>query len=95
MAFHLSECLYKFGPVRAWWSFPFERLIGKILKACQNNHIGELEITFFKSFSHGGNLRSLLRSNNFPQELDPFLDELNSLHKDWAQSGETSGQEGH
>lgn len=41
MAFHLADCLERFGPVRAWWSFPFERLMGGILKAGHNNHIGE------------------------------------------------------
>jgi hypothetical protein len=42
MAVHLADCLERFGPVRAWWSFPFERLMGKILKASHNNHISEL-----------------------------------------------------
>lgn len=40
-AIHLSECLEAFGPVRAWWSFPFERLMGGILKGCHNNHMGK------------------------------------------------------
>lgn len=40
MAVHLADCLERFGPVRAWWSFPFERLMGTILKGCHNNHIG-------------------------------------------------------
>lgn len=39
MSIHLADCLERFGPVRAWWSFPFERLMGKILKAGNNNHI--------------------------------------------------------
>lgn len=42
MAIHLSECLERFGPVRAWWSFPFERLMGSILKGCHNNRLGML-----------------------------------------------------
>lgn len=42
MAFHLAECLERFGPVRAWWSFPFKRLMGGILKAGHNNHMGKL-----------------------------------------------------
>lgn len=41
MSVHLSDCLERFGPVRAWWSFPFERLMGKILKAGHNNHISK------------------------------------------------------
>lgn len=38
---HLADCLEKFGPVRAWWSFPYERLMGKILKTEHNNHISK------------------------------------------------------
>lgn len=41
MACHLADCLERFGPVRAWWSFPFERLMGKILKAEHNNRISK------------------------------------------------------
>lgn len=41
MAVHLADCLERFGPVRGWWSFPFERLMGSILKYCHNNHVGE------------------------------------------------------
>lgn len=44
MAIHLADCLQRFGPVRAWWSFPFERLMGRILKSCHNNHIGKSSI---------------------------------------------------
>jgi hypothetical protein len=41
MALHLTELLEEFGPVRTWWSFFFERLMGSILKGCHNNHISE------------------------------------------------------
>ena len=30
MAFHIYDFLHLFGPVRSWWCFPFERLIGKL-----------------------------------------------------------------
>lgn len=40
MAIHLADCLERFGPVRSWWSFVFERLMGDILKGCHNNHLG-------------------------------------------------------
>lgn len=40
MAIHLADFLERFGPVRSWWSFPLERLMGKILKGCHNNRIG-------------------------------------------------------
>lgn len=37
---HLAVCLEKFGPVRAWWSYPFERLMRRVLLANHNNHVG-------------------------------------------------------
>lgn len=48
LAMHLADCLENFGPVRSWWSFPFERLMGDILKSCHNNHLGKsMHNTFF------------------------------------------------
>lgn len=47
MAIHLADCLERFGPVRAWWSFPFERLMGGILKAGHNSHIGMFFIMYW------------------------------------------------
>jgi hypothetical protein len=41
LAMHLADCLERFGPVRAWWSFPMERLMGQVLHSCHNNHIGK------------------------------------------------------
>lgn len=35
-ALHLGELLMRFGPVRGWWTFPFERLIG-FLQGVQTN----------------------------------------------------------
>ncbi|OAV94177.1 hypothetical protein PTTG_27047 [Puccinia triticina 1-1 BBBD Race 1] len=39
MSLHIAECLERFGPVRAWWSFPFERFMGQVVKTCHNNRI--------------------------------------------------------
>jgi len=36
MALHLHEYLLLFGPVQAWWTFPFERLIGLLQKIPTN-----------------------------------------------------------
>lgn len=47
MALHLTELLEDFGPVRTWWSFFFERLMGSILKGCHNNHISEYRSYLF------------------------------------------------
>ncbi|KAI7939845.1 hypothetical protein MJO29_014581 [Puccinia striiformis f. sp. tritici] len=76
MAIHLAKCLEKFGPVRSWWAFPLERLMGQILKASHKNHIGELEITFLNNFCRLGNLRVLLNSDRLPDQLRPFIAQL-------------------
>ena len=38
MALHVWDYLQLFGPVRSWWCFPYERLIGQ-LQRLPNNHI--------------------------------------------------------
>ncbi|POW02242.1 hypothetical protein PSHT_12220 [Puccinia striiformis] len=107
MAFHLADCLERFGPCRAWWSFSMERLMGSVLKASTNNHLGELvarqifikmthfrqnmlipashwagdlEITCLSNFYWLANLRALLDSPTFPEELEPLIRQVKSLH---------------
>jgi hypothetical protein len=41
MAMHLHEYLILYGPVHAWWTFPFERLIGMLQRSPTNGRIGE------------------------------------------------------
>jgi hypothetical protein len=40
MSMHLPYFLRLFGPVRSWWCFPFERLIGQIQRLLSNHKIG-------------------------------------------------------
>jgi len=45
-AFHIYDYLLLFGSVHAWWSFPFEHLIG-ILQCLPTNHqYGELQCSY-------------------------------------------------
>ncbi|KAH9818308.1 hypothetical protein DFH28DRAFT_888639 [Melampsora americana] len=81
IAVHLAKRLMEFGSVRAWWSFPFERMMGKILQGSHNNHIGELEITFLKSFCRAGNLATVIQSNNLPDPVKPYISKLQSLYE--------------
>ncbi|OJT08646.1 hypothetical protein TRAPUB_462, partial [Trametes pubescens] len=37
LSMHLKECLYLFGPVHAWWAFPFERFNGLLQHLNINN----------------------------------------------------------
>ena len=42
MALHLSEFMELFGPVHSWWTYPFERLIGRLQNVPTNNKFGTL-----------------------------------------------------
>lgn len=48
MAIHLADCLENYGPVRSWWSFPYERLMGSIIKSTHNNHQGRPIFLFYQ-----------------------------------------------
>lgn len=41
MACHIYDYLRLFGPVRSWWCFPFERLIGHLQRLPNNHHYGQ------------------------------------------------------
>lgn len=45
MALHLGEYLRLFGPVHAWWTFPFERLIGMLQRIPTNFKNGKFVST--------------------------------------------------
>lgn len=49
-AFHIYDFLFLFGPVRSWWCFPFERLIG-ILQRLPSNHKPGKCTLYTKSFT--------------------------------------------
>ncbi|KAJ3575942.1 hypothetical protein NP233_g765 [Leucocoprinus birnbaumii] len=60
-ALHLSEFLERFGPMRGWWMFPIERLIGSLQKLNINYKPGELEQTMLKSFCSMSQIRVLFQ----------------------------------
>jgi hypothetical protein len=41
-AFHIYDFLLLFGPVRSWWCFPFERLIGHLQRLPSNHKFGKV-----------------------------------------------------
>jgi len=41
MAIHIYDFLKLFGPVRSWWCFPFERLIGQLQRLPHNHKFGK------------------------------------------------------
>ncbi|KAJ7080261.1 hypothetical protein C8R44DRAFT_653822 [Mycena epipterygia] len=72
-AFHIYDFILLFGPIMAWWCFPFERLIGALQRINKNNHIGgELEATIVKSFWRGANLRRYLNRADCPEVIKQF-----------------------
>lgn len=46
MALHLHKYIVLFGPVHAWWTFPFERIIGMLQRIPTNDKIGRLASSF-------------------------------------------------
>ncbi|TFK65461.1 hypothetical protein BDN72DRAFT_773334 [Pluteus cervinus] len=78
LSLHLTECLARFGPVHAWWSFPFERYNGVMGRFKKNFKPNQMEITFLKSFCRGSNLRALLTTLKAPpgEGYEGFLGEL-------------------
>ena len=42
MALHIHEFLLLFGPVHAWWTFPFKRMIGALQRTPHNDKLGKL-----------------------------------------------------
>lgn len=46
MALHIYDCLLLFGPVHAWWTFPFERLVGLLQQLSTNEKPGESSLLY-------------------------------------------------
>jgi hypothetical protein len=42
MAFHIYDGLILFGPVRSWWTFPFERVVGLVQRLISNHIYGNI-----------------------------------------------------
>jgi len=85
MACHIYDYLKLFGPVRLWWCFPFERLIGHLQHLPINHKFGtsllifstviltfqpgELEQTVLESFIQGSRLRHWLARPDCPTAI--------------------------
>lgn len=48
MSLHLTNFMKLYGPVHSWWTYPFERLIGRLQQLPTNNKFGTL--SNFKEF---------------------------------------------
>ncbi|KAH7919176.1 hypothetical protein BV22DRAFT_1023456 [Leucogyrophana mollusca] len=70
LSLHLDDCLLLFGPVHAWWAFPFERYNGIMRDVTTNNKVDEMEMTFARYFCMAANLRALASSIKFPDTAE-------------------------
>jgi hypothetical protein len=69
MAMHLYEYLIRYGPVHAWWTFPFERVIGMLQRIPTNYKLGQYEATISESFTRAANLRGIMGRIDCPEAL--------------------------
>jgi hypothetical protein len=46
MAFHVYDGLILYGPVRSWWTFPFERVVGLVQRLISNHIYGKFAHLF-------------------------------------------------
>jgi hypothetical protein len=44
---HLGPSLLDLGPMRGWWTFPFERMVGILQKVNTNSKLGEQWLSYF------------------------------------------------
>ncbi|CAG8667897.1 10619_t:CDS:2, partial [Acaulospora colombiana] len=87
---HLGDMMHSFGPMRSWWSFPYERMNGDIQKISTNSKAGQIEKSFLQSFLYRQQLGELLNREPLSQfarlakqRLQANLD-LHSFHSlDW------------
>jgi hypothetical protein len=85
MAVHLYEFLVSFGPVRSWWTFPFEHLIGRLQQLPHNDHFGMLESTLMRTYIRSSNLKRRLSSSGCPEVLRQckvLLDKAFGIHNE-------------
>lgn len=96
LSLHLRECLELFGPVHAWWAFPFERFNGIIQNLNTNSKtsasfagykhkdtdcwLDDMPLTFMRYFYIGANLRWLMATTSWP-DAAPFKAMVESYNK--------------
>ncbi|KAI0643024.1 hypothetical protein C8Q79DRAFT_915917 [Trametes meyenii] len=73
LSLHLRQCLDVFGPVHGWWAYPFERYNGILQRLNSNYKLGEMPLTFMRSFYKGATLRWLMGTIEWP-DLDIYTD---------------------
>lgn len=61
LSMHLPHFFYLFGPARCFWTYPFERLIGRIQRLLSNHKLGTFLLLRFHRITSSFN--GVIRSN--------------------------------
>ncbi|KIK25407.1 hypothetical protein PISMIDRAFT_36803, partial [Pisolithus microcarpus 441] len=69
MAIHIYDYLRLFGPVRSWWCFPYEHLIGHLQHMLTNHRFGQQEETVLQTFIQGSQIRCWLSCPECPKVI--------------------------
>ncbi|KAJ7153126.1 hypothetical protein C8R43DRAFT_832523, partial [Mycena crocata] len=69
LALHIPEFLMLFGPVHGWWTFPFERMNGKLQRISTNYKPGQYEATISRQYHRMTNLKLSMTAPSFPPLL--------------------------
>ncbi|KAH9895959.1 hypothetical protein C8Q73DRAFT_644239 [Cubamyces lactineus] len=93
LSLHLHECLLLFGPVHAWWAFPFERYNGLLQRLNNNNKTRDMPLTFMSYFYVGAQLRWLMDTTQWPDtpEYKAMLSAYDDAFTNIAQGMRASG----
>lgn len=60
---HIPYLMERFGPIRNWWAFPFERFNGQIQRLSTNHKVGQTEKTFLTQWLRSSRVHALLRGH--------------------------------
>ncbi|RPD74265.1 hypothetical protein L226DRAFT_546168 [Lentinus tigrinus ALCF2SS1-7] len=88
LSLHLRECLELFGPVHAWWAFPFERFNGILQHLNTNSKTNDMPLTFIRYWYMGANLRWLMATTEWPdnEHFKEMMDVYRTTFRDAARS---------
>ncbi|OCB91477.1 hypothetical protein A7U60_g1252 [Sanghuangporus baumii] len=79
MAMHIADYLPLFGSIYSWWTFPFERLIGKLRDMQTNSKTGQFEATLLHTFLATSRLRQQFSRDNCPPSVEECLAVINQV----------------
>ncbi|KIM32543.1 hypothetical protein M408DRAFT_19943 [Serendipita vermifera MAFF 305830] len=60
---HIPEMMERFGPIRGWWAFPFERFNGQIQHLSTNHKVGEVEKSYLTQWLRLAKIRAVMSDN--------------------------------